>query len=164
MVYRDDDIAMLRSEVSDLSERLEKFEALYKKEGIKRRKSMVTKFFGGIWDLIAGFFGFFKDVFTFPGTWVVLFAVGLIGGLGYFIYSDTQSREANQRAAQEAAATEAHDQCVSFCETHGYRFYDDRRGDTCYCGTTDSEDAAFIINVNTSENWVVAAGASETSE
>lgn len=149
MVYRDDDVAMLRSEVESMKKRLDKFEALYEKEGIKRRKSMIANFFGGLWDLVTAPFHFVWE-YKFA-IFIVLLVAGGIGGLGTLIVNQNADQAA--RAEQEEQAL--YDQCSSFCETHGYHFYEDRQDNLCFCGTDDSEDTAFIINVDTSQNWTV---------
>lgn len=76
-----------------------------------------------------------------------------------------QAAQAEREAEEEAANAEQRerdaarqallDQCSMFCKTHGYSFQEDRRDDLCFCTQGNSERTAFIINVETSENWVI---------
>ena len=152
MVYRDDDIAQLQSRLATAEKRLDKFEALYENEGVPEKVTLakrVGKFFGALKNGVSTFF--FDFVLT-PFFLIPALVIGAGVGLYFLISSQNEVQEEAQRAAEQALTT----QCEQFCGTHGFVFHGDRRVDTCYCGTENSEATSFIIDVNTSEHWTVA--------
>lgn len=163
MAYRDDEIGQLRNKVNSFEKRLGEFETLYKKEGVKYRKSVIARFFKGLWKVIsAPFIWLWKYPLTWPPFWIGLFIIGVVGGLFSFLKYDQSRRVADTVQAEQAAQRQDDEQCVSFCGTHGFHFYyGARRGNLCFCGTENSDAAAFIINVDTSENWTVSGDNAE---
>ena len=168
MVYRDDELSLLRSELQSQKQRLDSFEALYREKGIKRRETLVGKVFKKFWRILATpfvFLGALLRVFQVELVVVLVIVAPLVALVchGFHNYTvETHDLESRNRDAirlereQAAAATLALvAQCRTFCDTHGYHFYGERRDNACYCGTTASEEVAFIINVDTSENWTI---------
>jgi len=97
---------------------------------------------------------------TEPPFWITTLVLLGVGAL-YLLITTSNAGILEDRNNETQRLAE---QCTSFCEAHGYHFYEDRREALCYCGTVDSEETAFIVDVETSENWTVETVVPNISE
>jgi len=155
MIYRDDETTIFRSELANLKKRLDKFERLYENEGIKQRKSLLATFFKGLWHGVT--WPFVRFWWYKTPISVALLICGLVAGLVLIVAKSDESRREDEQQVEQAL----NEQCSSFCGTHGYQFHDNRQENMCLCTSDDPEETTFIIDVDTSEHWIVTPNNTE---
>lgn len=97
MAYRDDVVKQLRSELKDVTERLEKFEKLYADRGFS--KTFGRKVVEGFWQLITWPFRTIWAILKSPVTWGVVVALSVFVGGGY-LWRENDIRDQNEAAVQ----------------------------------------------------------------
>lgn len=180
MAYRDDEIGQLRAQLKDVSGRLATIEEHYNERGFT--KTFGRKMVEGLWAGLTWPFRTLWRLVTSGKFWVICFVLAAIALIAFMIHrsnvqeeaqalaeAEEQAEIARQKEAEEQAEREAarqereaaeqalFDQCATFCRTHGYSFEGERREDMCFCTHDVSGQTAFIINVETSENWTIEA-------